>query len=454
MSGLRTFPQVLIPWPIEDRIGSAQDAKRHIICSDHEKPSALRILIVTINPAKWGGSEELWCHVAEESMRRGHDVMVSVFDHGKLHERIRQVLSQGARIHKRPLPSFYREAPLLRRVLSEFKTQVGLDSTAFDWLGAVRWKPDVVLISSGATFDHILHHESHMMRYCRERGLRSYLISHFNWEHDMDIDEAFRESRRRLVESLEGMFFVSYRNLTCARMQVAEGIDKARIIHNPVKTWRSGALPYPSSSVPKLACVARLQLSIKGQDLLLQALSQPEIREIPFELTFYGSGDDRVHLLRLIDFYGLSDKVKVAGFVHDVDSIWTVNQLLVLTSRAEGTPLSLHEAMKCGRSALVTNSGDSALWVGGDGFIAESSVLESIVAALKAAFSDFQRWEELGKCCAVKLERLLNPEQVKELVECLTGERPLSQTGFDPDTYMDHLKSMDAFDLTDQTLSD
>jgi glycosyltransferase involved in cell wall biosynthesis len=411
----------------------------------------LKILIITINSAKWGGSEELWCNVAEESMRRGHAVMVSVFDHGQIHERIRQVSDQGARLHKRPLPSFYREAPLLRRVLSEFKTQIGLDRTAFDWLEAVRWKPDVVLISSGATFDHILHHESHIMSYCRGRGLRCYLISHFNWEHDLDVDEAFRESRRRLVDSLEGMFFVSYRNLQCARMQMAQGIGKARIIHNPVKTWSSGALPYPSSRVPKLACVARLQLTIKGQDLLLQALSQPEFREIPFELTFYGSGDDRGHLLRLIDFYGLSDKAKVAGFVHDVDSIWRDNQLMVLASRAEGTPLSLHEAMKCGRSALVTNSGDSALWVGADGFIAESSVLESIGAALKTAFRDFEKWEELGRRSAIKLERLLNTRQVEEIVECLTGARPLSQTGFDPDTYMDHLNSVDAFDLLDQS---
>ena len=387
---------------------------------------------MTTNPVKWGGSEELWSNVAEESMRRGHDVMVSVFDHGRPHERISRLLSLGARLHKRPLPSFYKEAPFFRRALSEVKTQAGLDRTALDWIGVVRWRPEVVLISSGSTFDHILNHESHIIAHVRQRGVRCYLISHFNWEHDLDVDEAFRESRRKLVDSLEGMFFVSYRNLQCARMQLAVEMGKARIIHNPVKTWRSGTLPYPDSNVPKLACVSRFQLYVKGQDLLLQALAHPDLREVPFELTFYGSGNDRGHLLRLIDFYGLTDKVKVAGFVHDVDSIWRDNQLMVLTSRAEGTPLSLHEAMKCGRSALVTNAGDSALWVGGDGFVAESSVVESVVPALKAALRDFGSWETLGRRCALKLERLLNPRQVEEILECLTGERPFSQTGFPP----------------------
>lgn len=390
---------------------------------------------MTTNPVRWGGSEELWCNVAEEAIRQGHEVTVSVYNHDPVHDRISALIGKGARLHKRPFPSFYRESSFVRRAVAEVKTRFGMDRTSLEWGDVVRWRPEVALVSSGETFDHILHHDHFIVGYCREKGIRCHLISQFNWEHDLDVDESFRNSRRTLLDSIEGHFFVSYRNYLNARMQLARDIGNARVIHNPVKTWDAGAIPYPASSVPRLACVARLHLFVKGQDLLLQALAHPDIREVPFELSLFGGGNDRGHVLRLIDFYGLSDKVRLAGHVDSVEDIWREHQLMVLTSRAEGTSLSLLEAMRCGRSALVTNAGDSALWVGGDGYVSESSAVESLVATLKKAFGEFADWERLGARCATKVERLINHGQAKELVECLSGERPLNRTGFDPRTY-------------------
>lgn len=404
---------------------------------------------MTTNPVKWGGSEELWCNVAEESLRQGHDVTVSVYNHDPVHHRITALAGKGARLHKRPFPSFYRESSFVKRAFAEVKNRFGFYRTMLEWGEVVRRPPEVVLISSGETFDHILNHDHFIVGYCRERRIRCYLISQFNWEHDLDVDETFRSSRRTLLESIEGLFFVSYRNCLNARMQLAREIPQARVIHNPVKTWDAGPIPYPASPIPKLACVARLHLFVKGQDLLLQALSHPDLMGMPFELTLFGSGNDGGHIQSLIDFYGLSGKVRLAGHVDTVEDIWREHQLMVLTSRAEGTSLSLLEAMRCGRSALVTNAGDSALWVGRDGFIAESSAVESLVATLKSALREHGSWERMGGRCAAKAEKLLNPDQAKDLVECLTGGRPLSQTGFDPATYAEYLKSMDAPILSD-----
>lgn len=398
---------------------------------------------MTTNPVRWGGSEELWCNVAEEAIRLGHEAMVSVYNHDPVHDRISALIGKGARLHKRPFPSFYRESSFVRRAVAEVKTRFGMDRTSLEWGDVVRWRPEVVLVSSGETFDHILHHDHFIVGYCREKGIRCHLISQFNWEHDLDVDETFRNSRRSLLDLIEGLFFVSHRNYLNARMQLAHDIGNARVIHNPVKTWDSGPVPFPDSPVPKLACVARLHLFVKGQDLLLQALAHPDLRGVPFELTLFGGGNDRGHIIRLIDFYGLSGKVRLAGHVDAVEDIWREHQLMVLTSRAEGTSLSLLEAMRCGRSALVTNAGDSALWVGRDGFVAESSAVESLVAALKRALSEHGSWERLGARCATKVEKLLHPSQAKELVECLTGERPLNRTGFDPKTYPSFLQDTD-----------
>ena len=52
-----------------------------------------------------------------------------------------------------------------------------------------------------------------------------------------------------------------------------------------------------------------------------------------------------------------------AGYQSDVRAIWAREQLLVMSSRDEGTPLALVEAMLCGRSAIVSDVGGNQEWV-------------------------------------------------------------------------------------------
>jgi glycosyltransferase involved in cell wall biosynthesis len=121
-----------------------------------------------------------------------------------------------------------------------------------------------------------------------------------------------------------------------------------------------------------MACVARLDCDYKGQDILLQTLSTEQWRERDFQLNFYGAGPHLEHLLQLIKLYHLQEKVGVQGYVQDIDRIWETNQILVLPSLSEGTPLALVEAMLSGRAALTTDVGDSAAYVldGKTGFLA------------------------------------------------------------------------------------
>src|SRR5262249_10183899 len=140
------------------------------------------------------------------------------------------------------------------------------------------------------------------------------------------------------------------------------------------------AVEWPAPGPARFACVGRLDAMSKGYDTLIEALGGLAWRDRAWILSMYGDGPDRPYLQELSAVYGVGDKVIFRGHVNDVTRIWAENELLVLPSRTEGTPLSLIEALVCGRPAVVTDVGDCARWAqdGQTGFVAEGSTAVSI----------------------------------------------------------------------------
>ena len=395
----------------------------------------MKILIVSTNVVEWGGSEVLWSNVAEALLAKGHEVMVSVFRHKPLANRILNLAQKGAVLHKRPFPSYTHFQPFYSRAWAELKLRSGVEKTAFDWQKVVSFKPERVLISSGETFDFVISYESFLIQYCLKNKIPYTLLSQFNWEHSMDVTLDFRESRSRLVNHANAHLFVSYRNLRIAEVQLGEKIERAFVVNNPAKI--SGYLPYPKSNTLKMAMVARLQSFIKGQANVISALSTQKWQDIDFELHLYGSGKDLEYLQNLIAFYKLNKKIVVHGQKVDIEEIWLHNQVLLLPSMAEGTSLALLEAMKAGRTAVVTNVGDSALWVQENGFVAESNTLESLDKVLWRAFEEKHTLEERGKKCHETIKTAHNAQQETDIADYLVENNTAYL--FDPNTYLKNL---------------
>jgi glycosyltransferase involved in cell wall biosynthesis len=396
----------------------------------------MRFLFVSINPIEWGGSEELWWTLAAKTLDNQHPTMVSVFSRQAKHDKLQKLKQKGTLIHKRPLPSFVREQSFVKRAWAEFKSVLKLDYSALDWVSVLSFKPDVVVISSGETFDHYLHHKSFIVQYCLKNNIPYFLISQRNWEHDIDVTEYYRNSRRLLTSWCKGHFFVSYRNYQQACRQLAMEIPQARIVQNPLLVNLRNNVIYPGSEVPTLAVVARLHSSIKGQDVLLQALSSKDLINKPFLLTFYGVGKDLHHLQSLVEHYGLEEKVRFAGHVPNIHEVWENNQILVLTSLVEGTPLSLIEAMASGRTAIVTPVGDNSIWLSDLGYVASGTGVEQITHILKSAIEDSSNWEKKGIACKERIAIKYNQEELSHLYECISGTRNLDCTGANTQNYL------------------
>ncbi len=169
-----------------------------------------------------------------------------------------------------------------------------------------------------------------------------------------------------------------------------------------------------------MACVGNLFPTEKGQDIILDVLAAPEWAERNWRLTFYGSGPNRDVLERLVDRLKLRDRVCFGGYVA-VEKIWRENHILVLPSRYEGMPLTVVEAMFCGRPVVATDVGGNSEVIkeGVTGFLAAAPVVECFGSALERMWAQRDRLQDMGKLAATRIREFIPDDPVGIFAERL-----------------------------------
>ncbi len=128
-----------------------------------------------------------------------------------------------------------------------------------------------------------------------------------------------------------------------------------------------------------LLAVGRLHAT-KDHAFLIRACAGLRDRGLDFECALAGEGPEREHLEKLIRDYSLRDRVTLLGHVQhqQMESLYQRADLVVLTSRSEGIPLVLMEAMALGTVVLAPAiTGIPELIVPGKtGFLYKAGVLE------------------------------------------------------------------------------
>ncbi len=346
----------------------------------------------------WGASEELWSQTAVRLSQEGHEVQATVVYWPRLSERVKNLRRKGVSVAT--YPSYH--AGTARRLWDRLSV-----SYRRSYQRLRRFNPDFVVISQAYVkggFD--------WAGVCREAAIPYSILVHANSESWW-----FREELDEAVASYAGarrVFCVSPSNLQLLRVQLGEPLTNGEVVWNPFNLSPDSAPAWPDeSNGMRLACVSRIELGHKGQDLLFQVLARPEWRNRPVELNLYGTGPDEEVLRRLGSNLQLPN-VHFRGHLPDVRSIWEQNHLLVLPSRYEGVPLSVAEAMWCGRPVVVTDVGRTAeLCIDGEtGFIAPAATVTSFGHALERAWEGRHDWRRLGQAARVRAESLLPPDPV------------------------------------------
>jgi glycosyltransferase involved in cell wall biosynthesis len=344
----------------------------------------------------WGGSEPLWASAAEHLARSGNEVRVSAKDWGKPVPQIERLRLAGCQIFYRydqyRLPSFVTRQ--IRRVFPPPEYRNAHVRSA----GA---GVDLVIVSLGDNWG--LRDGLAWLEAARLSGYRYVVIAQsavvYWWPEDNDAEKV-----AACYESACASYFVSQANLELSRRQFASPLRSAKVVRNPFNVGYDAQPPWPgdTSAGFALACVGRLDVISKAQDVLLQVLALPHWRERNVRLSLIGHGPNERCLRRMAEQLELTN-IDFAGNRENIEEVWSKHHALVLPSRFEGMPLTLVEAMLCGRPCIVTDVGGNRELVrdGINGFLAKAPTIELLDEAMNRAWESRGRLKEMG-CTAAK----------------------------------------------------
>jgi glycosyltransferase involved in cell wall biosynthesis len=121
-------------------------------------------------------------------------------------------------------------------------------------------------------------------------------------------------------------------------------MSNADFMPNPLHVTPSA---YPDLSQPVVELLGRLSFE-KGQDMMLEAWAEVTGRFPDWRLRLYGSGPDEKALHRQAEELGLASTVEFRGTTADVEGALNEASIFALSSRVEGFPMSVMEAMAYG----------------------------------------------------------------------------------------------------------
>lgn len=129
------------------------------------------------------------------------------------------------------------------------------------------------------------------------------------------------------------------------------GRARVDVIGNPVEL---GVVPNGSGRGREIVAIGRL-VPQKGFDVLLRAFACVAGRHPEWRLTIFGEGPARGALAAIAAQLGIADRVAMPGQVHDVRERLRSASIFVLSSRFEGFPNALLEAMAAGIAIVATH---------------------------------------------------------------------------------------------------
>ena len=371
--------------------------------------TGLRLTFVAGNLA-CGGAQRSMLVTAEELARRGHQITVvtlesSATDFFEVPAAVtRHSTDLGLRLSLSP-GELFKVRGRLRRLRRELRAT----------------RPDVVIS---------VEHRIGVVVLMATWGTR---LPVFVWEHG-----ALRTFRFKLVLGL--LRRLLYRRAE-AVVSVSDGLDESlswlpsdrrHVIRNPIMRLPDDPVPQDlleavDDSKRWVVSMGRLY-PVKGYDLLLRswALVAPSLPDC--QLIVIGEGSDRPALDALRDELDLGSSVALVGQVSKPFGLLKRAAVYVMSSRAEGYPMTLLEAMASGLPVVSFDcpTGPREVLSDGDnGLLVPAEDVEALAEALRRVLLDEELRSQLAAGAATTVQsydggRIV--EQWQSLFEAAVGE--------------------------------
>jgi len=219
-------------------------------------------------------------------------------------------------------------------------------------------KPDIVHVhgSKAASLVTVPFLFNAFTRIATVHGIKKRVGLFRHFDHIIAVSEAVRN--QILSDSL---------------MQPAS--SKVTVILNGVEYRPDPTARSPVAHVPPVVLAVGRLARVKGFDVLIEAWTG--VKDALLQIA--GEGPERGHLEALIKKHRLQGRVTLLGQRADIPDLLTQSDLMVISSRREGMPLVLAEALHAGCPVVSTSVGGMV------GFLPEESLTCSEDAGALAA---------------------------------------------------------------------
>ncbi len=345
-----------------------------------------KIAFVSTNKSSWGGSEYLWYETLLKFFSSGCKVIASTPCWKEIPDAIGDLKSKNIPFFLNTSASKFKK---IYNRLTPSNLQLSQVEDGYKFL--IGFNPELVVINQGGNSGGI-----DLMEFCIKKNFKFVSIIQAANEAKWPSDELSKRLALAYPQAMKN-YFVSDANIKLTELQIGQKISNSKIIFNPFNVEYENNINYPEvNDFYFMANVARLEFFAKGQDILFQVLNEKKWRDRNLIVNLYGKGLHQQSVEKLKNFLNLSH-VKIQGHIKPMD-IWRQNHALILTSRYEGLPLALVEAMLCSRPGVVTQvSGNPEVIIDNEnGFLAKAANAEFVDEALERAWIRRKEWESIG----------------------------------------------------------
>lgn len=169
----------------------------------------------------------------------------------------------------------------------------------------------------------------------------------------------------------------------CDRDKYSRNIRKfTTVIHNPL-TLRPGKAS--DGKGRRFLAVGRFSHRHKGFDLLIEAFNIFAKRNDSWHLDIVGEGPEEGMYRKLINMYHLEDRITLHPFTNDIQRYYSQADVYVLSSRWEGMPLVLVEAMAHGLPVVSSDLPSSKEVMGDFGMYFKNGDIAELASRLEEA---------------------------------------------------------------------
>lgn len=349
-------------------------------------------IVHIVAPDTVGGTESVVRGLAVGHHQRGHRVhVIGVVDpEPPDHPFLRSLSDAGVRVHGLYIPprAYLRERRLVRRLLEEIRPDV---------VHTHCYRPDIL--------DAPL---------ARRLGLPTVTTLH---------GSSLMGARTAFHEWLQLKILSRFDAVVAVSQQLVSDLGRTRVrperVHYIPNAWVPPAAQLTREEArrelgeetagPIVGWVARL-IRVKACDVFLRAFAA--CRGLPVRAVIVGDGPERASLEALAAELGLQDQVRFYGAHPEAGRLFRAFDAFVLSSRSEGTPITLLEALSAGVPVVATAVGGIPDVVSpAEALLVPPENPEALGAAIRQAIEDPDAARTRARAASRRLEERFSPEQ-------------------------------------------